>query len=179
VKQSLSVDGKYSLRRAGMRKLPLTVALSRLLGLPQLEEVKMDEFAGNLRILKGEVKLNSAWHGDYLSGSAIGDIGLDGGLDLPVDLVLSKDLSARLVQRYAWMKETFNDKGEAVIDIHLRGTLSRPELRLNKAKVSQRLQKKLEEKILQKLDKRLADDDSKAGGKTDSVEGLLHQLLQK
>jgi len=180
VKRTLSLDGKYSLRQAGMRKLPLTVALSRLLGLPQLEEVEMDEFAGNLRILKGEVKLNSTWHGDYLSGSAIGDIGLDGGLDLPVDLVLSKDLSTRLVQRYAWMKETFNEKDEAVIDIHLRGTLSRPGLRLNKAKVSQRLQKKLEKKILQRLEERLGDDDHKVkDGKTDSAEDILRHLLQK
>ena len=180
VKRTLSLDGKYSLRQAGMRKLPLTVAFSRLLGLPQLEEVKMDEFAGNLRILKGEVKLNSTWHGDYLSGSAIGDIGLDGGLDLPVDLVLSKELSARLAQRYAWMKETFNEKDEAVIDIHLRGTLSRPELSLNKAKVSQQLQKKLEQKIMQKLDERLGDKKHKAkDGKTDSAEDILRQLLHK
>jgi len=179
MKQTLSLDGKYSLRQAGMRKLPLTQALSQLLGLKQLEEVKMDEFAGNLRVSRGEVKLNSSWHGDYLSGSAIGDIGLDGGLDLPVNLILSKDLSAGLAQRYAWMKETFNEKGEAVVDIYLKGTLSQPKLRLNRSKVSQRLQKKLEKKILQKLEKRLADDDHKANGKTDSAKDLLRQLLQK
>ncbi len=179
VKQTLSLDGKYSLHQAGMRKLPLTRALSQLLGLKQLEEVKMDEFAGNLRVSRGEVKLNSSWHGDYLSGSAIGDIGLDGDLDLPVNLILSKDLSACLAQRYAWMKETFNEKGEAVLDIYLKGTLSQPKLRLNRSKVSQRLQKKLEKKILQKLEKRLADDDHKANGKTDSAKDLLRQLLQK
>ncbi len=179
VKQTLSLDGKYSLHQAGMRKLPLTRALSQLLGLKQLEEVKMDEFAGNLRVSRGEVKLNSSWHGDYLSGSAIGDIGLDGDLDLPVNLILSKDLSAGLAQRYAWMKETFNEKGEAVLDIYLKGTLSQPKLRLNRSKVSQRLQKKLEKKILQKLEKRLADDDHKANGKTDSAKDLLRQLLQK
>ncbi|HIE07753.1 MAG TPA: AsmA family protein [Desulfarculaceae bacterium] len=179
VKQTLSLDGKYLLHQVGMRKLPLTRALSQLLGLKQLEEVKMDEFAGNLRVSRGEVKLNSTWHGDYLSGSAIGDIGLDGGLDLPVNLILSKDLSAGLAQRYAWMKDTFNEKGEAVVDIYLKGTLSQPKLRLNRSKVSQRLQKKLEKKILQKLEKRLTDDDHKANGKTDSAKDLLRQLLQK
>jgi AsmA protein len=179
VKQTLSLDGKYSLHQAGMRKLQLTRALSQLLGLKQLEEVKMDEFAGNLRVSRGEVKLNSSWHGDYLSGSAIGDIGLDGGLDLPVNLILSKDLSAGLAQRYAWMKETFNEKSEAVVDIYLKGTLSQPELRLNRSKVNQRLQKKLEKKILQKLEKRLADDDRKTDGKTDSAKDLLRQLLQR
>ncbi len=178
LKQTLSLDGKYTLLQAGMRKLPLTVALSQLLGLPQLEEVKMDEFKGNLKIVKGEVKLNSVWHGDNLNGSAVGDIGLDGGLDLPVDLILSKDLSNRLVRRYVWMKETVNEKGEAELNVHLRGTLSRPRLRLNQAKTSQRLQKKIEKKLIRKLEERLGDD-HKSSGKGDSTTDLLHQLLQK
>ena len=179
LKQTLSLDGKYTLLKAGMRKLPLTEALSQLLGLPQLEEVKMDELNGNLKVVRGEVKLNSVWHGDNLSGSAIGDIGLNGDLDLPVDLVLSKALSDHLAQRYAWMKEAANEKGETELNIHLRGTLSRPQLRLNKSKVSQQLQKKLEKKILQKLGERVGDDNQQSTGKSGSATDLLHQLLQK
>lgn len=181
LQKSLSLDGKYSLRQAGMRKLPLTTALSQMLTMPQLEELQVDAFAGNIRIKNGQLKLNSSWHGDQLSGSAIGDIGLDGELKLPVDLVLSKNLSAKLVQRYNWMKETLNDKGEAEVSIYLDGTVSQPELRLNKSKVTQRLQKKLEGKLLQKLREKLNDDDSESSGKNDTVkpEDLLRNFLQK
>ena len=181
LQQSLSLDGKFSLRQAGMRKLPLTVALSQILSMPELADLQVDEFAGNLRIKKGQLKLNSSWHGDQLSGSAIGDIGLDGGLKLPVDLILSQNLSAKLAQRYAWVRETFNDKGEAEVSIYLNGTLSQPQLRLNNTKVTQRLQKKLEDKLLQKLGERLSDGESESAGETstDKPEDILRNFLQK
>ncbi len=181
LQQSLSLDGKFSLRQAGMRKLPLTVALSQILSMPELADLQVDEFAGNLRIKKGQLKLNSSWHGDQLSGSAIGDIGLDGGLKLPADLILSQNLSAKLAQRYAWVRETFNDKGEAEVSIYLNGTLSQPQLRLNNTKVTQRLQKKLEDKLLQKLGERLSDGESESAGETstDKPEDILRNFLQK
>jgi len=181
LQRSLSLDGKYSLRSAGMRKLPLTVALSQILAMPQLEDIKVDEFAGNVRIKKGQLKIDSSWHGDQLSGSAIGDIGLDGGLKLPVDLILSQNLSAKLAQRYSWVKETFNDKGEAEVAIYLDGTLSQPKLRLDNTKATQRLQKKLEDKLLQKLDEKLNDGESESTGNSETAkpEDLLRNFLQK
>ncbi|RLB72068.1 MAG: hypothetical protein DRH03_05165 [Deltaproteobacteria bacterium] len=181
LQQSLSLDGKFSLRQAGMRKLPLTVALSQILSMPELADLQVDEFAGNLRIKKGQLKLNSSWHGDQLSGSAIGDIGLDGGLKVPADLILSQNLSAKLAQRYAWVRETFNDKGEAEVSIYLNGTLSQPQLRLNNTKVTQRLQKRLEDKLLQKLGERLSDGESESAGETstDKPEDILRNFLQK
>jgi len=181
LQQSLSLDGKYSLRQAGMRRLPLTAALSRVLTMPQLEDLKVDEFAGNVKIKKGQIKLDSRWHGDQLSGSAIGDIGLDGGLKLPVDLILSQNLSTKLAQRYSWVKETFNDKGEAEVSIFLAGTLSQPQLRLDNTKVTQRLQKKLEGKLLQKLGEKLNEREPESTGKsgTEKPEDLLRNPLQK
>jgi hypothetical protein len=181
LQRSLSLDGKYSLRSAGMRKLPLTVALSQILAMPQLEDLKVEEFAGNVRIKKGQLKLDSSWHGDQLSGSAIGDIGLDGGLKLPVDLILSQNLSAKLAQRYSWVKETFNDKGEAEVAIYLDGTLSQPKLRLDNTKATQRLQKKLENKLLQKLGEKLNDGESESTGNSETAkpEDLLRNFLQK
>ncbi len=181
LRQTLSLDGKFSLRQAGMRKLQLTSALSQILMLPQLKELKVEEFAGNVIIEKGQLKLNSNWHGDQLSGSAIGDIGLDGGLKLPVDLVLSRDLSQKLAQRYSWVKETFNDKGEAEVAIFLDGTMSQPQLRLDNTKVTQRLQRKLEDKLLQKLGERLNEGESESTGKSGPAkpEDLLRNFLQK
>lgn len=181
LRQTLALDGKFSLRQAGMRKLPLTAALSQIMALPQLEDLKVEEFAGNVRIKKGQLKLNSNWHGDQLSGSAIGDIGLDGGLKLPVDLVLSRALSAKLAQRSSWIKETFNDQQEAEVSIFLDGSIAQPKLRLNKDKVTQQLQKKLEDKLLQQLNERLNDNKSESTGPSDKAkaEDLIRNFLEK
>ena len=181
LQKSLSVAGEYGLRRGGLNNLLLTKNLAQLLGLPELENLKIADLTGNLRLKDGQVNLNNSWSGDQLSGQAIGSIGLDGSLDLPLHLVLSRKLSAKMAQRYPWLKESFNDDEEAVVDLGLAGTLSKPRLRLDEKKVQKQLQKKLEKKILEKLAEKLADKDGESGDKSDTVkpEDLLRQFLKE
>jgi len=87
-----------------------------------------------------------------------------------------------LIRRYPWFKETLNDKEEAVVGLHLAGTLSKPRLRLDKKKVQEQLQKKLEKKILEKLGEKLAEKEAEPGNKNDAAvkpEELLRQFLQQ
>jgi len=181
LKQNISLVGEYGLQKAGLDNIPLTRSLSQLLGLPELENLKAHDMAGNLRLKDGQVNLNSSWSSDHLSGKAVGEIGLDGGLDLPVHLVLGRSLSAKLAKRYPWVKETFNDKEEAEVDLNLAGTLSKPRLQLDKKQVQEQLQKKLGDKILEKLDKKLADKDGESGNKSGKIrpEDILRQFLKK
>ncbi|MCD6535313.1 MAG: hypothetical protein J7L25_14740, partial [Deltaproteobacteria bacterium] len=181
LKKNLSVAGEYGLRQSGLNNLPLTKNLAQLLGLPELENLKIADLTGNLRLKDGQVNLNNAWSGDQLSGQAIGKIGLDGSLDLPLHLVLNRKLSAKMAQRYSWVKESFNDDEEAVVDLALAGTLAKPRLRLDEKKVQKQLQKKLEKKILEKLAEKLADKDGESGNKSDTVkpEDLLRQFLKE
>lgn len=181
LQKSLSVEGEYGLRRGGLNNLPLTRNLAQLLGLPELENLKIADLTGNLRLKDGQVNLNNAWSGDQLSGQAIGKIGLDGSLDLPLHLVLSRKLSAKMAQRYPWVKESFNDDEEAVVDLGLAGTLSKPRLRLDEKKVQKQLQKKLEKKILEKLAEKLADKEGESSNKGGDVkpEDLLRQFLKE
>ncbi|MEA1921365.1 MAG: AsmA-like C-terminal region-containing protein [Pseudomonadota bacterium] len=181
IQKNLSVEGEYGLRRGGLDNLPLTKSLAQLLGSPELENLKIADLTGNLRLKDGQVNLNNSWSGDHLSGRAVGGIGLDGTLDLPLHLVLNRKLSAKMAQRYPWVKESFNDDAEAVVDLGLAGTLSKPKLRLDKKKVQKQLQKKLEKKILEKLAEELADKEGESSDKGGSVkpEDLLRQFLKE
>ncbi len=181
LKQSLSLEGEYGLLEGGLDNIPLTKSLSQLLGLPELENLKVDDLAGNLRLKDGQVNLDSSWSGEQLSGRADGEIGLDGGLNLPVHLVLSRQLSEKMAQRYPWVKETFNDKQEAAVGLTLAGTLSKPRLRLDEKKVREQLQKKLEKKLFEKLEEKLAGKDGKSGKQSGETkpEDLLRQFLKK
>ncbi len=180
LQKSLSLIGEYGLRQGGLDNLPLTRSISQLLGLPELENLKIADLVGNLRLKDGQVNLNNSWNSDQLSGRAVGKIGLDGGLDLPLNLVLSRQLSEKMVQRYPWVKESFNDKDEAAIGLQLAGTLSKPRLRLDEKKLQKQLQKKLEKKILEKLSERLDDKEGEAGNESGEAkpEDLLRQLLK-
>ncbi len=181
LKKSLSVEGDYGLRQGGLDKLPLTRSLSQLLGLPELENLKVADLTGNLRLKDGQIDLNNSWSGDQLSGQAQGKIGLDGGLDLPLSLVLSSSLSAKMAQRYPWVKETFNDKQEAAVSLGLAGTLSSPRLKLDEKMLQEQLQKKLEKKLFEKLDEKLSGKEGEAGNKAGETkpEDVLRQFLKK
>ena len=180
LQKSLSLIGEYGLRQGGLDNLPLTRSISQLLGLPELENLKIADLVGNLRLKDGQINLNNSWNSDQLSGRAVGKIGLDGGLDLPLNLVLSRQLSEKMVQRYPWVKESFNDKDEAAIGLQLAGTLSKPRLRLDEKKLQKQLQKKLEKKILEKLSERLDDKEGEPGNESGEAkpEDLLRQLLK-
>ena len=180
LQKSLSLVGEYGLRQGGLNNLPLTRSLSQLLGLPELENLKIVDLVGNLRLKDGQINLNNSWNGDQLSGRAIGEIGLDGGLNLPLYLVLSRQLSEKMVQRYSWVKESFNDKDEAAIGLQLAGTLSKPRLRLDEKKLQKQLQKKLEKKILEKLSEKLDGKEGESGNESGEAkpEDLLRQLLK-
>ncbi|MEA3332877.1 MAG: AsmA family protein, partial [Pseudomonadota bacterium] len=181
IQKNLSVEGEYGLRRGGLDNLPLNKSLAQLLGSPELENLKIADLTGNLRLKDGQVNLNNSWSGDHLSGRAVGRIGLDGTLDLPLHLVLNRKLSAKMAQCYPWVKESFNDDAEAVVDLGLAGTLSKPKLRLDEKKVQKQLQKKLEKKILEKLAEELADKEGGSSEKGGSVkpEDLLRQFLKE
>ncbi|MBN2808819.1 MAG: hypothetical protein JXR80_04930 [Deltaproteobacteria bacterium] len=177
LKKSLSLAGDYGLSQGAVNNLPLTQTLAQLLGLPELEHLKVDDLTGNIRLKDGQVKLDSSWNGTQLRGQAKGDIGLDGGLDLPLQLVLNRSLSAEMAQRYPWVKEAFNDKQEAAVGLVLAGTLSSPRLRLDEKKAQEQLQKTLEKKLLDKL----GEAAGKNGGtksKTIKPDDLLRQFFK-
>ena len=181
LQKSLSIAGDYGLRQGGLDNILLTKTLAQVLGLPELENLKIAELDGNLRLTDGQVNLHSSWNGKQLSGKAAGRIGLDGSLALPLNLVLSRPLSLKMAQRYPWLKETFNENEEATVGVNLAGTLSQPRLHLNEKEVQKQLQKKLEKKLFEKLDEKLSGKDGDSGVKSGDPkpEDLLRQFLKK
>jgi uncharacterized protein involved in outer membrane biogenesis len=159
LRQSLNLVGDYEISDLRLENTQATRELVAKLGLDELADLKLEKLAGNLRVLDGAVNLDSHWQGDALRGSAQGKIGLDGRLDLPLKLVLSPDLSQRLVQRYAWAQAALNDAGEASLDFHLAGTLDRPDLQLDRSKFGKRVEKKVrhevEKHLFDYLDRRM------------------------
>jgi len=185
LKRNLTVVGKYGIEDLKVRN-SLSRELARQLQLEALNNLEIAKLDGNLRLIDGELNLDSKWHGRQLRGTAVGKIGLDGRLDLPLTLVLNRDLSRSLARRYAWVKETFNDKEEATVSFRLAGTLSSPAVRLDRGQLQKQLQKSLEKRVEKELFKRLDRSSGKqkagdaAGGDSGSgTKQLFRQLLGK
>ena len=183
LKRNLTVVGKYGIEDLKVRNA-LSRELARRLQLEALNDLEIAVLEGDFRLIDGAINLNNKWHGRQLQGEAVGKVGLDGRLDLPLTLVLNRDLSGSLARRYAWVKETFNDKEEATVTFRLAGTLLSPAVSLDRGQLQKQLRKSLEKRVEKELFKRLdrsageKGDAGSAGGDSDTKQ-LLHQLLGK
>ena len=186
LKKSLTVVGDYALEQVELKSTPLARELAATLGLPELNNLEIDRLDGNLKLIEGLVHLNNHWSGRLLKGKATGTVGLDGRLDLPISLVFNRDLSQRLVSKYAWLEGALNEQGEATMSLYLNGSLDHPDVRLDRGKLQQQLgrtlQKKVEKQLLKRLSKGAAKGDGKTGGTTkdegSQPKDLLRQLLK-
>ncbi|HDS15148.1 MAG TPA: hypothetical protein ENN66_00680 [Proteobacteria bacterium] len=151
LKRHLSLEGNYGLQDGYLRDLPLTASLAQLLGAPEFESLKIDDLDGNLRLRDGRLEINGSWRGEQLGGRLEGRVGLDGSLDLPLSLVVNPVLSERMTQRYPWVRQTFNERGEAVVSLRLGGELSHPRLSLDEKAAQKQLRRKLEKQLVDTL----------------------------
>ncbi len=155
LKKTLTLVGDYGLEEVELKSTPLARELAVTLGLPELNDLAIDRLDGDLKLIKGLLHLNNRWSGRLLKGRAVGTVGLDGRLDLPVSLVFNRDLSSRLVHKYAWLEGSLNEQGEATLNLYLNGSIEQPNIRLDRGKLPQQLGKTVQKKVEQQLLKRL------------------------
>lgn len=140
IKKTLVVEGTYGLKDGVIRKNPVTIALSRLLKLKALEEPKFSEAKGNLRLEKGWVIFKSLYSSkDIGVNIEKGRVSLDGSLDIPMVLRLSKALSQDLVKKQKALSVLLDETGTAVLPITIKGNYDRPIPTLNMKKAKDQL----------------------------------------
>ncbi len=127
VKRNLNAKGKFSVRNLAVKKAPVTVALSRILGVGDLQELKFEEAEGEFTVKQGRVFLDSVFSGKDLQAEVKGTVGLDGSLNLPVRLILSTSFSQKLLKRLPQASLLRTERGTLVIPVKLKGTLSHPQ----------------------------------------------------
>ncbi len=155
IKRQLSADGTYTIKDGQLRDVPATTMIATLLDLPSLEKIAFSTIDGNFHLRRGRIQLNSKMNAEQLTARTTGSIGLDGSLQLPVNLTLGKDLSQRLMRRYPWMKELSDQKGRTTIDLQVKGTLSRPQASLNQKTTEKQVEKVIQQKLFEKLNRSL------------------------
>jgi hypothetical protein len=97
-------------------------------------------------VVDGKVHLRSTMSGSDVSARTEGIIGLDGGLDLPIALVLSRRLSDRLAGRVSFAKYLTNRAGKTEIHIRLSGSVERPRPVLDTSVLREKAVQELKEK---------------------------------
>ncbi len=183
LRNALIVDGTYGLHDGRVSNTPVTVAVAKLLGLDELNNLSFEDLDGSLHIIKGQVALKTRMTGKDVNAQAKGTVGLDGKLDLPVSLRFSPELSEKLKKRASMAKYLADETGEVEIRLKLTGTVTRPYPTLDAAGVQERVKETVRKKAVEELGKALSgkekakdkDKDSKPGAANELIKGIFGQ----
>lgn len=140
LKKSLVLKGTYGLQGGKIMRNPITIAISRLLNMKELEEPSFRSVDGNIDLEKGWVVFKSIYSSKDINALVErGRVSLDGKLDVPLVIKLSKELSQKLVARKGVLKVLINEQGIAELPITLKGTYNQPIPTLNMKKAKDQL----------------------------------------
>ncbi|OEU77386.1 MAG: hypothetical protein BA872_03935 [Desulfobacterales bacterium C00003060] len=175
----LIVDGTYGLYDGRVSNTPVTLAVAKLLGLDELNNLSFESLDGSLHIVKGQVALKTRMTGKDVNAQAKGNVGLDGKLDLPVSLRFSPELSEKLKRRASMAKYLVDETGEAEIRLKLAGTVTRPYPTLDTAGVQEQVKETVRKEALKALGKALSGEKKgKEGGDKDSKSDAANELIK-
>ncbi|MEA2059553.1 MAG: AsmA family protein [Thermodesulfobacteriota bacterium] len=126
IQKSLNLNGDFNLLNGQIKDTFFTRALAAVLKIEDLKTLSFEKIGGSVLVKEGVARLNSEMAGTRVSGSANGDIGLDGRLDLPLVVRLSPELSSRLIERIPLARYLSDDQGFTELNIKLRGSVDNP-----------------------------------------------------
>lgn len=158
VRNQLSGQGSLLLREGRVTGTNLLKELSNFLGLPELSVMGFDQANGRFAINKGRFDLTSSLVSQDLRLAPRGDVGLDGTLNLALDLRLSPDLTEKLDGSGRFAQLLVDADGWGQVPLRVKGSVARPKFALDtafikgalKAKAEKKLQETLEEKLFRK-----------------------------
>jgi hypothetical protein len=180
IRNVLTADGTFALQDGRFKNTPVTESVATLLGLPELNDISFQDVSGTFQIVKGgKVIINTRMNSQDIKAQTDGIVTLDGGLDLPVTLRLSKELTDKLSSRASVAKYLTDEQGETVLKLKLTGTVTNPRPTLDAAGVQKAFEKKALDTISDVLSDKKSDSKSSADKNTEVPPGNEVQDLLK
>ena len=170
LRDRLTATGEFSFVDGQITNSEIAASVARTLGLEQLKDVVFDDFSGNLKISDGDVRQKSRFNGRDFDMNSEGRVGLDSTLDLPLQLILSAELSERLKKKISLAKHLTDDKGQTNLQMQVTGTFAEPQVALDMSAAKKEIKKTLIDKAFKELD-RHSQKDEKADAEGGQKEG--------
>jgi len=180
--KKLNGQGDLSLSDGRVISPGLVKGLAGFLQLPNMNEIAFSNFKGNVKIVDGQVKLDSSMTSKELKLYPKGDIGLDGLLNLSLDTRLSPQVASRLDSRGEITKYMTDEQGWSQVPLLVTGNFSSPRFGLDPKGVKSQAKKAIADKLGKELNKFLGGSSTQQeteGGAGDQNTNPAGQLLQK
>ncbi len=164
----------------------LVKGLSSFLQLPELNDIKFDNFTGQFKVTDGKVTVDSQMRSDMLKLTPKGTIGLDGSLNLELDTRLSPALTKKMDNKGGVMNYLVDSDGWTRLPLLLKGTFNAPSFGLDPKGVQEQASKAIGNELERQIDKFFkqktpapaAGGQHPAGGEPAAVEDPARKQLQ-
>ncbi len=183
LRKHLSGQGELLLKEGRLTGTNLVKGLSGFLDLPELSVMGFDQANGRFAINHGRLDLTSILISQDLRMAPRGDVGLDGTLDLALDLRLSPDLTRKLDSNGRFAQLLVDADGWGQLPLKIKGSLDRPSFALDSSVIKGALKKKAEQKLQETLQEKLfgkdgpAEEDDPQEKEKKLLEGVIKGLF--
>jgi AsmA protein len=184
LKRNLSGNGAFQIVEGKLTGAGLVKGLADFVNLEELRTLSFRQAKGAFTVTNGKVSLNSDFAGSNVRFAPQGTVGLDGALDIALDLRLSPTLTSKLDRRGNVAQFLTDAEGWGQVPLKAKGTLGAPRFTFDtsavkgkvKEKAREEIEKKLQEKVLDKLAPKEGEEGSREPAKQMLEEGLKKLL---
>ena len=189
IRDSLTSRGDINLSDGRLSGTQLSGGLASFLGSGRLEVLGFESLKGSVVLEKGRFMIDSNLQGEDVRMAPAGSIGLDGSIDMALDLRMAPDLVADIGAQNLVSGLARTDDGWRIVPVKVRGSLWSPRFDLDTAAVREQLQERgrdelrrqIQERGLDRLLPRQTDDsDEKTEGEGEqSLERKLEDSIRR
>jgi AsmA protein len=150
-----------------------------------LEVIEFESVKGNVKLADGRFNIDSRFTGNDIRMAPTGTIGLDGSLNLSLDMRLAPDIASRIQIGRLYSQLSRTDDGWTMVPLGVGGTLQHPKFNLDTSAVSDQLRERGTEELRKRLqDKLVPQNQENNSRQTDkeekpSPERILEDTLRK
>lgn len=181
ISKTLQAKGDYGLFDGQIQETPVTKAVADLLKLEDLRKFSFEKIVGNLKIKDGRLLLNSIMDSKDVTAKSQGSIGLDGTMNLPINLKLSTEMSQKLQKNLSIAKYLSSENGETELNFKVGGTVQHPKAVLDEVAMENvviDIGGRELNKLLSDHNDKKSDNDAKEGEAEETDDDVGRRLLK-
>jgi AsmA protein len=150
IQKALSGRGTIFVSEGKIAANALSEELTGVLGIRDLKSIDFKSFDTSFKIDDGKIMLDSVFDGKDIRMKPSGTMGLDGSLNIDLNLSMAPGFSSRLSEDSLAGRLLADGQGWTRLPVSLGGSVYSPEIKLDSALIRRQLQEKAAQEVIEK-----------------------------
>lgn len=155
IRQTLTGQADLKVTDGKITGTELTRGLASFLGANTLQVLNFKAVEGNVRLNNGKFAIHTDYNSNDLRMSPTGTIGLDGSLDLSLNMRLAPALASRINRNPTVARLLTDDQGWTLLPLNVAGSVSSPRFALDTSAIKEQLKERGTRELRQRIEEKL------------------------